>query len=126
SLTLFISVFFFFSSRRRHTRFSRDWSSDVCSSDLHLGNAGVWIAQQYLNLAYLFGVQLRLATSRPPSCTSCGQAGLGAFPNQTSLELGQRPKYMKNQLACRATRLDFFCQALKADASLLKVSDDLH
>src|SRR5207302_6075262 len=28
--------FFFFSSRRRHTRFSRDWSSDVCSSDLGL------------------------------------------------------------------------------------------
>src|SRR5690606_41048414 len=27
---------FFFSSRRRHTRFSRDWSSDVCSSDLTL------------------------------------------------------------------------------------------
>src|SRR5690606_39346773 len=27
-------VYFFFSSRRRHTRFSRDWSSDVCSSDL--------------------------------------------------------------------------------------------
>src|SRR5216684_6575746 len=29
--------FFFFSSRRRHTRCSRDWSSDVCSSDLFLG-----------------------------------------------------------------------------------------
>src|SRR2546429_3614933 len=27
-------TFFFFSSRRRHTRCSRDWSSDVCSSDL--------------------------------------------------------------------------------------------
>src|SRR5436305_8559138 len=27
---------FFFSSRRRHTRFSRDWSSDLCSSDLGL------------------------------------------------------------------------------------------
>src|SRR2546429_1132998 len=26
-------LFFFFSSRRRHTRCSRDWSSDVCSSD---------------------------------------------------------------------------------------------
>src|SRR5439155_7261888 len=26
---------FFFSSRRRHTRWPRDWSSDVCSSDLH-------------------------------------------------------------------------------------------
>src|SRR5690606_40582290 len=30
--------FFFVSSRRRHTRFSRDWSSDVCSSDLALGS----------------------------------------------------------------------------------------
>src|SRR6266550_5515607 len=29
--------FFFFSSRRRHTRCSRDWSSDVCSSDLRHG-----------------------------------------------------------------------------------------
>src|SRR5687768_18571229 len=28
------SIVFFFSSRRRHTRCSRDWSSDVCSSDL--------------------------------------------------------------------------------------------
>src|SRR3712207_7351307 len=36
-----IWFFFFFSSRRRHTRYWRDWSSDVCSSDLgtarHLG-----------------------------------------------------------------------------------------
>src|SRR2546422_5342180 len=31
--------FFFFSSRRRHTRCSRDWSSDVCSSDL-VGHPG--------------------------------------------------------------------------------------
>src|SRR5438309_14850 len=28
------NVFFFFSSRRRHTRWNCDWSSDVCSSDL--------------------------------------------------------------------------------------------
>src|SRR5690606_40945197 len=33
-LSAFSCLFFFFSSRRRHTRFSRDWSSDVCSSDL--------------------------------------------------------------------------------------------
>src|SRR5258707_2853500 len=31
-----VMVWFFFSSRRRHTRYWRDWSSDVCSSDLHL------------------------------------------------------------------------------------------
>src|SRR6266550_6342302 len=33
-------LFFFFSSRRRHTRCSRDWSSDVCSSDLVQGPRG--------------------------------------------------------------------------------------
>src|SRR5947209_20510627 len=32
---------FFFSSRRRHTRYWRDWSSDVCSSDLE-GNHAAW------------------------------------------------------------------------------------
>src|SRR2546430_8052172 len=31
---VFFSFYFFFSSRRRHTRFDCDWSSDVCSSDL--------------------------------------------------------------------------------------------
>src|SRR5437762_9536763 len=30
----YLQVFFFFSSRRRHTRYIGDWSSDVCSSDL--------------------------------------------------------------------------------------------
>src|SRR5687768_17786684 len=35
---VFFFVFFFFSSRRRHTRCSRDWSSDVCSSDLPAGS----------------------------------------------------------------------------------------
>src|SRR6266478_4979023 len=36
---------FFFSSRRRHTRFDCDWSSDVCSSDLALEGrlAGPWV-----------------------------------------------------------------------------------
>src|SRR5690606_41186170 len=37
--------FFFFSSRRRHTRFSRDWSSDVCSSDLMPGHMNVLLAE---------------------------------------------------------------------------------
>src|SRR5260370_1765069 len=32
--TYVVGRFFFFSSRRRHTRFKCDWSSDVCSSDL--------------------------------------------------------------------------------------------
>src|SRR3712207_589495 len=47
-LVAMIGFFFFFSSRRRHTRYWRDWSSDVCSSDLedyardlHLGLKGL-------------------------------------------------------------------------------------
>src|SRR5215510_15355966 len=36
---IFFFFFFFFSSRRRHTRWPRDWSSDVCSSDLRLCRA---------------------------------------------------------------------------------------
>src|SRR5690606_40902257 len=49
---------FFFSSRRRHTRFSRDWSSDVCSSDLaapHLAAAGGAI----LNISDVYARQPR-------------------------------------------------------------------
>src|SRR5437868_15416417 len=38
----FVICVFFFSSRRRHTRSKRDWSSDVCSSDLFLDfSAGI-------------------------------------------------------------------------------------
>src|SRR5206468_4651765 len=37
---LYIYCVFFFSSRRRHTRSDRDWSSDVCSSDLRSARGG--------------------------------------------------------------------------------------
>ena len=40
-----ISFCFFFSSRRRHTRCSRDWSSDVCSSDLELAGGIIGITE---------------------------------------------------------------------------------
>src|SRR5699024_11464292 len=51
--------FFFFSSRRRHTRSKRDWSSDVCSSDLGEGvraqrgqlfTSGIGLSQQLFRL----------------------------------------------------------------------------
>src|SRR5207247_5504171 len=56
SVVLSCLVFvFFFSSRRRHTRSTRDWSSDVCSSDLvpHYRNAGTSVVtNKALNAAY--------------------------------------------------------------------------
>src|SRR2546422_2375056 len=44
-MSILFFLFFFFSSRRRHTRCSRDWSSDVCSSDL-FGLKGVAVSIQ--------------------------------------------------------------------------------
>src|SRR5690606_40658746 len=61
---------FFFSSRRRHTMFSRDWSSDVCSSDLspllrgwlaRLATAGATIRTRWRWLGWQ-GTAARFAT----------------------------------------------------------------
>src|SRR5699024_11691023 len=57
---------FFFSSRRRHTRSKRDWSSDVCSSDLASTLA-------YRNVEQLFR-----------ACAKNNILILGAFPNPES------------------------------------------
>src|SRR2546427_6155831 len=77
-----VDVFFFFSSRRRHTRFDCDWSSDVCSSDL---DPILLIGAAILGLCFGSFVNvciLRLANEdkkqrslcHPPStCPSCGQ-----------------------------------------------------
>ena len=38
--------YFFFSSKRRHTRFTSDWSSDVCSSDLGFGCSPIKVVRE--------------------------------------------------------------------------------
>src|SRR6266704_6064584 len=48
---------FFFSSRRRHTRSKRDWSSDVCSSDLRPGRGFGKVSSAFEGFA---GIGLRL------------------------------------------------------------------
>src|SRR2546430_1603711 len=55
SWQLYTRSFFFFSSRRRHTRFDCDWSSDVCSSDL--GNTGGLMAAATVKLRPLENVE---------------------------------------------------------------------
>src|SRR6266536_5322236 len=68
--------FFFFSSRRRHTRSTRDWSSDVCSSDLIGARAadrrlsgkrlgpGLWLAHRVAELVALRPVRNQLGLSK--------------------------------------------------------------
>src|SRR3989449_2525708 len=69
--------FFFFSSRRRHTRCSRDWSSDVCSSDLSVpmgrclalrfDGSGTRLAVMCEREVLLLDVATRLETARVPN-----------------------------------------------------------
>src|SRR5690625_7195968 len=71
-------VLFFFSSRRRHTRWPRDWSSDVCSSDLGIsgradGRLAVNLSARPVHMAIeafntrarLDGLDAELATKQP-------------------------------------------------------------
>src|SRR5437868_13042135 len=62
---VFLCFFFFFSSRRRHTRSKRDWSSDVCSSDLAAWQYWVWVAVMVLGQAALLSVPVAVASRRP-------------------------------------------------------------
>src|SRR5690625_5231480 len=49
-----IFMFFFMSSRRRHTRWPRDWSSDVCSSDLDLPALNMYLWIQFAVFLHVF------------------------------------------------------------------------
>src|ERR671912_1548468 len=78
--------FFFFSSRRRHTRYWRDWSSDVCSSDLLLRGAGVVIlAGQEVDRAP-GGVYLPLAPPEVP--VHAVEVGVPAVDSGRALSVG--------------------------------------
>src|SRR5260370_34820029 len=66
---------FFFSSRRRHTRFKCDWSSDVCSSDLVL----LFATCIALLTGILCGLMPALEISRPDLSVALKQ-GIGQTP----------------------------------------------
>src|SRR3712207_3719492 len=53
-------MFFFFSSRRRHTRYWRDWSSDVCSSDLAIVFIEVIRGVPLISILFMASIMLPL------------------------------------------------------------------
>src|SRR5216684_5365425 len=66
---------FFFSSRRRHTRCSRDWSSDVCSSDLILlpdGGLSLMTHGYAANLAHAVLLAIDNPTAAAGQIYNCG------------------------------------------------------
>src|SRR5205809_1581846 len=76
----FFFFFFFFSSRRRHTRCSRDWSSDVCSSDLAYQSA--WLRHYHPAEYYC-----SLFNNQPMGFYSLDALGRDAKRNEVEIRL---------------------------------------
>src|SRR5258707_6020303 len=105
-----MSVFFFFSSRRRHTRYWRDWSSDVCSSDLDFANGGnidglIAAGDTYLKLT---DTNSKIVPGHGPVADKAGPLGyytmLGGAPElmETLIHGGQSRQVVATELAGRA------------------------
>src|SRR6266508_146306 len=88
-------IFFVFSSRRRHTRWPRDWSSDVCSSDL-----GRWARRQRISTA-------EHAASPPHRRDASGahQSGRIRPVAAAAGRIGRRSRYRRQRVRQPARRL---------------------
>src|SRR5690625_7507939 len=82
---------FFFSSRRRHTRWLRDWSSDVCSSDLSA-------AERYAAAVVLY----EMATGKHPQYGEDPQANPAAVTDEITLDENDFPQGLGTELTARS------------------------
>src|SRR2546429_3648621 len=90
-------VFFFFSSRRRHTRCSRDWSSDVCSSDLSA--SAILTFQTGTPISLVSGGNLEGGTQRPD--VICPQVSSG-ISYHAAASTGERSEERRVGKECRS------------------------
>src|SRR5690554_7084822 len=89
--------FFFFSSRRRHTRCGRDWSSDVCSSDLKMIGMGL------MRSSFMYRLIIGHKNSPKPqgfraemrckkrSCVYSSEAAFRVFNKRETMVMGPTP-----------------------------------
>src|SRR6266498_2057152 len=92
---------FFFSSRRRHTRCGRDWSSDVCSSDLiTIQNDGAPIPTEHIGKIFepgfttkAAGTGLGLASVKKIIEEHRGQISIASGPDQGTAVIIRLPAY---------------------------------
>src|SRR5207249_7794237 len=83
-----ICFFFFFSSRRRHTRSKRDWSSDVCSSDLPNGAAhALRLARDGPDLVH--GIRVRRGAQGPATSDESPRAMIEVDGGHGEGEIGR-------------------------------------
>src|SRR5690625_6746397 len=91
--------YFFFSSRRRHTRWPRDWSSDVCSSDLRaekLGYHRFWVAEHHgvPGIASAAPTVLMAAVAAATSTIRVGSGGV-MLPNHQPLVVAEQARTLE-------------------------------
>src|SRR3712207_7050698 len=85
-ITVLLYIYsFFFSSRRRHTRYWRDWSSDVCSSDLR----GLDIPDGLSEFDTLAEMERLAHANRPAGAELVCFAGAGAYDHEIPSEIGR-------------------------------------
>src|SRR2546421_2187635 len=94
TLSLKFCCFFFFSSRRRHTRSDRDWSSDVCSSDLF----AKWLVAGQISLSLVTLVAAGLL--------------LGSWRRLASIDPGFRSDRSEEHTSELQSRSDLVCRLL--------------
>src|SRR5207237_4559607 len=83
-----LAFFFFCSSRRRHTRFKCDWSSDVCSSDLETGGSDHAVRHRIARGGGRRGqspLSLSSCRSHSGSCPRSRKCQLSPHPWQTTV-----------------------------------------
>src|SRR5207247_3354587 len=84
-------LFFFFSSRRRHTRSTRDWSSDVCSSDLSRYARSVRHLRAYLDACFPFHAVVTIVDNASTDGTQeIGGRLAGAVPGVHYIRLNDK------------------------------------
>src|SRR5207237_6189598 len=87
-----IASYFFFSSRRRHTRFKCDWSSDVCSSDLRIigeGRERAHLQQLIDGFGIADRVRLLGSLCDDEMVAEIGAADVFVMPSVTNAEIGR-------------------------------------
>src|SRR3712207_5865587 len=139
-----IVCFFFFSSRRRHTRYWRDWSSDVCSSDLKVSSKGITYTDEFKKIFItenelgkfprqifeecgfdieILGMQ-RVGSAGKRWRSSYKTGGAIALQDTRRLNTG-RPSEKELSLAEKYARLEAKVELLQAENELLKKLDML-
>src|SRR5699024_9225727 len=110
--------FFFFASRRRHTRSKRDWSSDVCSSDLAEGGQGLRDAGEGPDVLRVpLGVQGALRVGHPPGVGEVdvdGDLGQGLGLHTLTMPHGPRARSRDHFVTYPFCPFDQGCRRLPA------------